>query len=53
MRKFIGVLVFVLLIGCVNGSTNIDPSISDDLINISKALSEGKSLLEALGEVKP
>ena len=53
MSKFIGVLTFVLLIGCVNGNSNIDPSISDDLINISKALSEGKSVLEALGEVKP
>ena len=53
MSKFIGVLTFVLLIGCANGNSNIDPSISDDLINISKALSEGKSVLEALGEVKP
>ena len=53
MSRFISVLVFVLLIGCANGRANIDPSISDDLINISKALSEGKSVLEALGEVKP
>ena len=53
MSKFIGVLTFVLLIGCANGNSNIDPSVSDDLINISKALSEGKSILESLGEVKP
>ena len=53
MRKLIGVLTCVLLIGCANGNSNIDPSISDDLINISKALSEGNSVLEALGEVKP
>ena len=53
MSRFISVLFFVLIIGCANGNTNIDSSISDDLINISKALSEGKSVLEALGEVKP
>ena len=33
MRKFIGVMAFVLLIGCANGNSNIDFSISDDLIN--------------------
>ena len=53
MRKLACILVLVLLVGCASGNSNIDPSISDDLINISKALSEGKSILESLGEVKP
>jgi len=53
MKRFVDILVFILLIGCANGNSNIDPSISDDLIEISKSLSEGKSILEALGEVKP
>ena len=53
MRRLVCILVLVLLVGCASGNSNIDPSISDDLINISKALSEGKSILESLGEVKP
>ena len=53
MRRLVCILVLVLLVGCASGNSNIDPSISDDLINISKALSEGKSISEALGTVKP
>ena len=52
MGKFACILFLVLLVGCASGNSNIDPSISDDLINISKALSEGKSISEALGTVK-
>ena len=53
LKKLLGILVIVLLTGCANGKTSkVDPSISDDLLNISKALSEGKSISEALGTVK-
>tara|TARA_Y100000590_G_scaffold361624_1_gene418375 strand:+ start:426 stop:584 length:159 start_codon:yes stop_codon:yes gene_type:complete len=46
------ILIFFLLTNCTNGTSKIDPTISDDLLNISKALSEGKSVSEALGTVK-
>ena len=46
------ILMFFILSSCTNGTSKVDPSISDDLLNVSKALSEGKSVSEALGTVK-
>ena len=43
---------FFILSSCTNGTSKVDPSITDDLLNVSKALSEGKSVSEALGTVK-
>ena len=52
MKKILLLLSLIFLVSCAGQTSKVDPSISDDLINISKALSEGKSILEALGEVK-
>ena len=52
MKKLLVVLMFFILSSCTNGTSKVDPSITDDLLNVSKALSEGKSVSEALGTVK-
>ncbi len=52
MKKILFLLILIFLVSCASQNSTIDPSVSDDLINISKALSEGKSISEALGEVK-
>ena len=53
MKYLLIVIIFIFLTGCAtNGTSNIDPTLWDDLLNISKALNEGKSYSEALGEVK-
>ena len=52
MKKLLVVFMFFILSSCTNGTSKVDPSITDDLLNISKALSEGKSVSEALGTVK-
>ena len=53
MRLTLLIGLSILLIGCAtNGTSNIDPSVWEDLSNISEALLEGKSYSEALSEVK-
>ena len=53
MRLTFIISLLILLTSCAtNGTSNIDPSVWEDLSNISEALLEGKSYSEALSEVK-
>ena len=52
IRVFFLLTVFFFLNNCSSNGRPIDPTVWDDIIDISEEIGKGKSLTEALGSVK-